>query len=56
VTKVKFSSQDQYLISTGGKDMTVLVWETDWGQANAEPIVEDEPTAEDYGEEYGEEG
>jgi len=31
ITKVKFSANDEHLISTGGKDMTVLVWDTDLG-------------------------
>jgi microtubule-associated protein-like 6 len=30
VTKVKFSAGDKYVISTGGNDKTVLVWETDF--------------------------
>lgn len=30
VTKVKFSPNDKYVISTGGNDKTVLVWETDF--------------------------
>jgi WD40 repeat protein len=46
VTKVRFSPNDELLISTGGKDMTVLVWETDWGKPSAEPIVEDEESEE----------
>jgi hypothetical protein len=29
VTKVRFSADDRYLVSTGGNDMTVLVWSTD---------------------------
>jgi microtubule-associated protein-like 6 len=27
VTKVKFSANDRYLVSTGGHDKTVLIWE-----------------------------
>jgi microtubule-associated protein-like 6 len=30
VTKVKFSFNDKYVISTGGNDKTVIVWETDF--------------------------
>jgi microtubule-associated protein-like 6 len=30
VTKVKFSANDTYVISTGGNDKTVIVWETDF--------------------------
>lgn len=38
VTKVKFSNNDRYLVSTGGNDMTVMIWETDinLGQATEE--------------------
>lgn len=28
ITKVKFTDKDQFLISTGGNDLSVLVWET----------------------------
>ena len=31
VTKVKFSHDDRFLVSTGGNDKTVLIWETDFG-------------------------
>jgi len=31
VTKVRFSAGDNYLLSTGGGDCTVFVWETDFG-------------------------
>ena len=31
VTKVKFTKDDRYVISTGGNDKTVIVWETDFG-------------------------
>jgi WD40 repeat protein len=30
VTKVKFSANDQYVVTTGGNDKTVIVWETDF--------------------------
>ena len=29
VTKVKFSANDRFVVSTGGNDMTVMIWETD---------------------------
>jgi WD40 repeat protein len=29
VTKIKFTAEDDFLISTGGGDMTVFVWDTD---------------------------
>lgn len=31
VTKVKFTAGDQFVITTGGNDKTVIVWETDFG-------------------------
>lgn len=31
VTKCKFSANDNYLVTTGGNDKTVLIWETDFG-------------------------
>jgi microtubule-associated protein-like 6 len=29
VTKVRFSANDEYIVSTGGNDLTVMVWQTD---------------------------
>lgn len=39
VTKVKFSANDKYVITTGGNDKTVIVWETDFamGDPNNQP-------------------
>ena len=31
VTKCKFSANDNFLVTTGGNDKTVLIWETDFG-------------------------
>lgn len=31
VTKVRFTKGDNYLVSTGGADKTVIVWKTDFG-------------------------
>ena len=31
VTKCKFSANDNFLVTTGGQDKTVLIWETDFG-------------------------
>ena len=31
VTKVKFFGDDTHLISTGGNDKTIFVWETNFG-------------------------
>ena len=30
VTRVKFSKGDRFIVSTGGNDKTVIVWETDF--------------------------
>lgn len=30
VTKVRFMANDKYLVSVGGNDQTVMVWETDF--------------------------
>ena len=34
VTKVRFSADDKYLVSTGGNDLTVMIWETDINKAS----------------------
>jgi microtubule-associated protein-like 6 len=48
VTKVKFLFDDSYMISTGGNDKCVLVWETDWGKKKGVAgAVEDEPQEEE---------
>ena len=36
VTKVRFTANDRFVISTGGNDMTVMVWETDIEQAGGQ--------------------
>jgi len=36
ITTVKFTHNDDYLISTGGNDKTVLVWKTDFGQGGGD--------------------
>jgi hypothetical protein len=35
VTKCKFSAHDNFLVTTGGHDKTVLIWETDFGAGGA---------------------
>lgn len=30
MTKVKFSSKDKYVVTTGGNDKTVIIWDTDF--------------------------
>ena len=52
VTKVKFTYDDTFLISTGGNDKCILVWETDWGKKKAsqmeeEAAIEDENKEDD---------
>jgi len=55
VTEVKFSASDKYVISTGGNDKTVIVWETDFALENFKPnqVEEDDEEYEDYGEDDG---
>eukprot|EP01017_Pseudomicrothorax_dubius_P042573 TRINITY_DN6973_c0_g1_i5.p1 TRINITY_DN6973_c0_g1~~TRINITY_DN6973_c0_g1_i5.p1 ORF type:complete len:396 (-),score=106.64 TRINITY_DN6973_c0_g1_i5:60-1247(-) len=36
VTRVRFSADDSFLISVGGNDKSVLVWETDFGTGSQE--------------------
>ena len=36
MTKVKFSANDRFVVSTGGGDMTVMIWETDIHEAEAQ--------------------
>jgi WD40 repeat protein len=43
VTKAKFSADDDFLISTGGADMTVLVWDTDVINLNSKQVTEYHP-------------
>ncbi len=38
VTRVKFISDDQYLVSIGGNDKTILVWQTEF---DADPYADD---------------
>ncbi len=49
VTKVKFSANDRYVVSTGGNDMTVMVWETDVNGGQAAQEHQSEEVA-DYDE------
>lgn len=41
VTKVKFSAGDNFLVSAGGGDQTVLIFETDFG-SGAESVQQEE--------------
>jgi WD40 repeat protein len=43
VTKAKFSADDDLLISTGGGDMTVFVWDTDIINLNSQAVYEAHP-------------
>lgn len=43
VTKIKFSAEDDLLISTGGGDMTVFVWDTDIKSLNTVAQYESHP-------------
>jgi len=41
VTKVRFTANDSYLITTGGNDLTTMVWKTDFNEAEEEPAEND---------------
>jgi microtubule-associated protein-like 6 len=41
VTNVRFSSQDRFVVSTGGNDKCVFVWETDFASPTPEPAETD---------------
>jgi WD40 repeat protein len=43
VTKIKFTAEDDLLISTGGGDMTVFVWDTDIKGLNSVALYEAHP-------------
>jgi len=47
VTKVKFSAGDNYVVSTGGNDKTVLIWETDFGMDNPASQIQPEEEMEE---------
>ncbi len=53
VTKVRFTNGDNMMISTGGNDKTVLVWNTDFG--HDAPVEEPPDAGSDELEEFGEE-
>jgi WD40 repeat protein len=53
VTKVKFTANDKYVISTGGNDKTVIVWETDFAMDDPHSYLHNEEEEEkdiDYGD------
>ena len=56
VTRVKFSFDDRYLVSTGGYDKAVIIWGTDMGpdepEASKEPEIENATPEQE--EEYNE--
>jgi len=42
VTRVAFSNDNQYVISAGGQDKTVMVWKTDFGDEDSDDDAEPE--------------
>jgi len=42
LTEVKFSAKDNYLLTVGGNDKTVIIWATDFGKETAEEDEEKE--------------
>ncbi|MCQ2820872.1 MAG: WD40 repeat domain-containing protein, partial [archaeon] len=49
IPKVRFTPGDKYLISVGGNDKSVFVWQTDWGSGNEEEGEEGGNEEEDQG-------
>lgn len=47
VTKVRFSANDENLVSTGGNDMTVFIWDTDINGPDGAFVKEWEPDEND---------
>ena len=50
VTRVAFSANDQFVVTVGGHDKTVCIWETDLSGADAKR--QDDPSDEILGDEY----
>ncbi len=48
VTKVRFSSNDHFVVSTGGNDMTVMIWQTDLHEQLPLNIEEEEVKEIEY--------
>ena len=44
MTKVKFSFDDGFVVSTGGNDKCVFVWQTDMAVADPAYMLESQPT------------
>ncbi|CAG9325772.1 unnamed protein product [Blepharisma stoltei] len=42
VTKCKFSSNDAFLVSTGGNDKCVFVWQTDMAVPDTDPVYDED--------------
>lgn len=55
IPKIRFSSNDKYLFSTGGNDKSVFVWETDFGNDDGAVEDDEEPAAEEGNDEEQEE-
>ncbi len=55
IPKVRFTPNDKYLISVGGNDKSVFIWETDFGQGGEEEEGEGEGEGEEDNEPEDEE-
>ena len=55
VTKIRFTPDDNFLVSVGGNDKSVFVWETDFGNNAQNKKEKNEETDEDEEEEEEEE-
>lgn len=54
VTRVRFSANDKFVVSTGGNDKTVLIWKTDF--AMDEPHKKGFEEEEKYDPQYDDDG
>lgn len=48
LTEVKFSHKDDYLLTVGGNDKTVIIWKTDFGSGIAKEEDENDESEGDY--------
>jgi len=42
VTRMMFAYGDNHLISIGGKDQTIFMWETDFGRETGDNMIDEE--------------
>lgn len=54
VTKVKFLDNDSYVVSTGGEDRTIILWQTDFGNSQGDQVEDEEEEEQINKDEYDE--